>query len=817
MHKKFPVDDVVVPLRDALLSAGCAILEAPPGAGKSTRVPLRLLDHFGADQGRILMLEPRRVAARSVATFMASQLGEPVGQTVGYRTRTDTRVSAATRLEVVTEGVLTRMALSDPELQGISLVIFDEFHERSLNADLGLALVSEIREAFRPDLGLLVMSATLDCGPLVTLLNAPVIRSEGRSFPVDVMYRPPAPRQDWRDHCVQKICSVAGDAQVVLVFLPGRADIRRVARGLSESGLSLPIAELHGGLPLAQQQQVLDSARNGDALIVLTTNVAETSLTIEGVTHVIDSGLAREPVYDPARHRSRLVTRRISEASARQRSGRAGRLGPGCCVRLWPESEVMASHQKPEIARVALDQLVLDLARWGCREPQQMHWLEAPPLPAWQSAVARLRDGGALDRQGGLTDHGAAIASLGVEPALAMLILAGREQGLPVAAARVAALLSERDILNGQGVDLRSRLQALESHPDRHRLLLAEAQRLLPGRPPRDSNDWRDCLGGLLARVYPRQVARLRQGQGNRYQMMDGPGVQLPPGDSLAGTQWLLILDTDGQPRDVRIRLAMPLEESDLQSVMAQHGQWHEQIGWDSERQRVTGWRQHRLGAIVLQNQPMESLSAEQQIQGLLEGLRGDGLRLLPWSESCRQWQARVTKLAAVDESAWPDVSDAALLENLERWLAPFLAGMRTLQDLKRVAVHDALNLLLTEDQHKHLQRCMPEAIVIPTGRRVQLDYKGDTVVLAVKLQELFGLTQLPLIAEGKLTISAHLLTPAGRPAAITDNLERFWRENYQAVRKDLRGRYPKHPWPEDPLTALATAATKKRMSSDST
>jgi ATP-dependent helicase HrpB len=357
MQKKFPVDDVVVPLRDALLSAGCAILEAPPGAGKSTRVPLRLLDHFGADQGRILMLEPRRVAARSVATFMASQLGEPVGQTVGYRTRTDTRVSAATRLEVVTEGVLTRMALSDPELQGISLVIFDEFHERSLNADLGLALVSEIREAFRPDLGLLVMSATLDCGPLVTLLNAPVIRSEGRSFPVDVMYRPPAPRQDWRDHCVQKICSVAGDAQVVLVFLPGRADIRRVARGLSESGLSLPIAELHGGLPLAQQQQVLDSARNGDALIVLTTNVAETSLTIEGVTHVIDSGLAREPVYDPARHRSRLVTRRISEASARQRSGRAGRLGPGCCVRLWPESEVMASHQKPEIARVALDQL----------------------------------------------------------------------------------------------------------------------------------------------------------------------------------------------------------------------------------------------------------------------------------------------------------------------------------------------------------------------------------------------------------------------------------------------------------------------------
>jgi ATP-dependent helicase HrpB len=811
MQNEFPVDEVVEPLLDALQQAGCAILEAPPGAGKSTRVPLCLLNRSGTGQGRILMLEPRRVAARSVATFMAAQLGEPVGQTVGYRTRTDTRVSTATRLEVVTEGVLTRMALSDPELQGISLVIFDEFHERSLNADLGLALVREIREAFRPDLGLLVMSATLDCGPLVAMLDAPVIRSEGRSFPVNVIYRPPAPRQDWRDHCVQQVCSVAEEAQVILVFLPGRADIRRVARSLSESGLSLPVNELHGGLPLAQQQQVLEAAKNGGSLIVLTTNVAETSLTIEGVTHVIDSGLAREPAYDPARHRSRLVTRRISEASARQRSGRAGRLGPGCCLRLWSESEVMASHQKPEIARVALDQLVLDLARWGCREPGQMHWLDAPPAPAWQSAVARLRDGGALDAQGGLTEHGAAIAQLGVEPALAMLILAGREQGLPVAAARVAALLSERDILNGQGVDLRSRLQALEANPERHRPLLAEAQRLLAGKPG-DSSDWRQNLGELLARVYPRQLACLRQAQGNRYQMMDGPGVQLPPGDSLSGTQWLLILDTDGQPRDARIRLAMPLEEADLQSVVAQRAQWHERIGWDRERQRVTGWRQRRLGAIVLQSQPMASLTAEQQTWGLLEGLRADGLGLLPWSEDCRQWQARVTTLAALDESDWPDVSNEGLLGNLDSWLAPFLAGMRTLQDLKRVPLSDALNLLLTPEQRTCLQRDMPETITIPTGRRVRLDYTGDTVVLAVKLQELFGLTRLPVIAGGKLTISAHLLTPAGRPAAITDNLERFWRENYQAVRKDLRGRYPKHPWPEDPLAAQATVLTKRRL-----
>lgn len=807
------VDAILPDLSDALVNHGCALLEAAPGAGKSTRVPLSLLKAGWGSAGRILMLEPRRVAARSVASFMASQLGEPVGQTVGYRTRTDTRISAGTRLEVVTEGVLTRMALSDPELRGIALVIFDEFHERSLNADLGLALVREIREAFRPDLGLLVMSATLDCGPLVTMLDAPVIRSEGRSFPVNITYRAPLPRQDWREHCVQQVCAVVDEARVILVFLPGRADIRRVAQGLSGAGLGLPVRELHGGLPLAQQQQVLDAAGNGESMIVLTTNVAETSLTIEGVTHVIDSGLAREPVYDPARHRSRLVTRRISEASARQRSGRAGRLGPGQCLRLWSESEIMASHQQPEIARVALDQLVLDLARWGCREPDQMCWLDTPPKPAWQSAVARLQDGGALDAQGGLTERGEAIARLGIEPALAMLVLMGKEVGLPVTSARLAALLTERDILSGQGVDLRSRLQALDSNPDRFGALLAEARRLLPGKV-QDAQDWRSHLGKLLARVYPRQIARLRQTDGNRYQMVEGPGVQLPPGDSLIGSCWLLILDTDGQPRDARIRLAMPLEESDLAEVMATQAQWHEETGWDRQRQRVTGRREHRLGALVLQSQPMEVLTPEQQLQGLLDGLRMDGLALLPWSEGCRQWQARVTKLAKLDDGDWPDVSDRALLENLESWLAPFLAGMRSQQDLQRLPLQDALNLLLSPEQKHYLQRNMPETITIPTGRQVRLDYTGDTVVLAVKLQELFGLRALPAIAGGKMAISAHLLTPAGRPAAITDNLERFWQENYGAVRKDLRGRYPKHPWPEDPLNAQATGATKRRLNS---
>lgn len=811
MRNDFPVDEVLPALGEALRQSGCAILEAPPGAGKSTRVPLDLLASGFADSGRILMLEPRRVAARAVATFMASQLGEPVGRSVGYRTRSDTRVSAETRLEVVTEGVLTRMALNDPELHDIALVIFDEFHERSLQADLGLALVSEIREAFRPDLALLVMSATLECGPLEALLQAPIIRSEGRSFPVDVSYLPPAPRQDWRAHCAQQIRAVAGDAQVTLVFLPGRGDIRYLERALSGEELGQTVMALHGGLRLAQQQQVLERAGRGEPLIVLATNVAETSLTIEGVTHVIDSGLAREPIYDPARHRSRLVTRRISDASARQRSGRAGRVGPGRCLRLWSQSDVLASHQKPEIERVALDQLVLDLARWGCRAPQQMAWLNEPPGAAWDSAVTRLRHGGVLDSQGGLTQKGEAIAQVGIEPALAMLILAGREQGLAVTAARVAALLSERDILYGQGTDLRSRLQALDQTPERYANLLSEAGRLHP-KHARDSQDWRSRLARLLAELYPQQVARLRQADGRRYQMVDGPGVQLPPDDSLVGAPWLLVLDTDGQPRDARIRLAMPLQDSDLETVIAAHGQWHERVGWDPKRQRVTGQQEQRLGAVVLRRQALASLTPEQQTQGLLEGLRKQGLGLLPWSESSRQWQARVSKLKALDHELWPDVTDNALLACLDRWLLPFLAGMRTLQDLQRLPLRDVLNQMLSTEQQQRLKQHMPEAVTIPTGRQVQLDYTGATVVLAVKLQELFGLRALPVIAQGRLTISAHLLTPAGRPAAITDNLERFWQENYGAVRKDLRGRYPKHPWPEDPLSAEATSLTKRRL-----
>ncbi|WP_348680456.1 ATP-dependent helicase HrpB [Alcanivorax profundi] len=811
MPSNFPVDDVISQLIQALDEYGRAILEAPTGAGKSTRVPLALLKTGWSSRGKILMLEPRRVAARSVATFMASQLGEQPGGRVGYRTRSDSRTGPDTLIEVITEGILTRMLLTDPELKGVSMVVFDEFHERSLQADLGLALVREVREVFRPDLGVLVMSATLDSESLQTWLDAPVIRSEGKRFQVDVRYAAVPGRTDWRTHCLREVVTVAHCTGVMLVFLPGQADIQWLAGQLRESGLAERVRMLHGSLPLSEQQAVLDEARAGVQMIILATNVAETSLTIDGVTHVVDSGFIREPLYDPARHRSRLVTRRVSESSARQRAGRAGRRGPGHCIRLWAESEVLARYTAPEIHRVGLDGLVLDLARWGCSQPDGMEWLDPPPGGAWRSAVDRLTSAGVLDRQGALTPLGQAVSSVATEPALAILVIAGREIGLVETASRLAALLSDRDPFQGLGVDVRDRLQALEQRPQQYGSLLDEARRLAGGKH-RDESDWRQGLGALLACTFPQQVARQRPGRDGVYQMVDGPGVRLPERDRLLGHEWLVVLDTDGQPRDARLRLVMPLDERAVTAVLDKHARWRKRAGWDSERGRVTGRREQVLGNLVIESHPLAELSAEQCIEGLLQGVREAGLdNALPWDEEARQWQARVARMASL-ESGWPAVDDSTLEATLEQWLAPFMAGMRRLDDLRKLPLQHALDVMLTLEQRQALDAQLPARVAIPSGRNATLDYRSEHVVLAVKLQELFGLGALPTLAKGRLMITAHLLTPAGRPAAITNNLERFWRENYPAVRKELRGRYPKHPWPEDPLEATATALTKRRL-----
>ena len=799
-----PVDAVLPELCRCLAEQGGAVLEAPPGAGKSTRVPLVLLDAPWRDDGRILVLEPRRVAARAVAGFMAHQLGEPVGRTVGYRTRLDTRVSAATRIEVVTEGVLTRMLSNDPALEGYAAVLFDEFHERSLQADLGLALVQEVRQALREDLRLLVMSATLNVGPLAEGLALPTVRSEGRVFPVEVSHAPPGRDQDVWDHCARQVEALAGEG-TVLVFLPGVGEIERLRERLS---VSMPVQVLHGRLAGDAQAAVLE-APSGPR-VVLATNVAETSVTIEGVTVVVDTGLERRPSYDPRRHRSRLVTRRISQANADQRAGRAGRLGPGRCVRLWAREEVLARHIEPEIHQTGLESLVLDLARWGCRDPDQLFWLDPPPAGPWRAAVQRLRALGALDGQDAITDLGRRLNDLPLAPELAALAVRGRDAGLAASAARVAVLLSERMPGLDRQVDLAERLRRFSARPGDWPLLERALSRLNGDHKDRAAPD--NALGPLLADTFPERIARRRDGEEDRYLLADGSGARLPPGSPLAGGEWLVVLDTDGRPRDAVIRLAWALGPSEVPTLLARHAEWRDQVAWDDKAQKVRAERRHAVGAITVESQPLPSPSTAQVEYGLLDGVRQQGLRVLPWTDATRQWRARAAWLHRLEPERWPAMDDDTLLADLDTWLLPFLAGRRALRDLKSLPLLDALKLRLGPGQAGELTRRLPERVTVASGRAVTINYEAEGGPrLAVKLQECFGMESLPALAEGRLPLTAELLTPAGRPAAITADLAGFWRNGYGQVRKELRGRYPKHPWPEDPLVAPATGRTKAR------
>ena len=756
-----PVDAVLPELCRCLAEQGGAVLEAPPGAGKSTRVPLALLDAPWRGDDRILVLEPRRVAARAVAGFMARQLGEPVGHTVGYRTRLDTRVSAATRIEVVTEGVLTRMLSNDPALEGYAAVLFDEFHERSLQADLGLALVQEVRQALREDLRLLVMSATLDVGPLAEGLALPTVRSEGRVFPVEVSHAPPGRDQDVWDHCARQVEALAGEG-TVLVFLPGVGEIERLRERLS---VSMPVQVLHGRLAGDAQAAVLE-APSGPR-VVLATNVAETSVTIEGVTVVVDSGLERRPSYDPRRHRSRLVTRRISQANADQRAGRAGRLGPGRCVRLWAREEVLARHIEPEIHQTGLESLVLDLARWGCRDPDQLFWLDPPPAGPWRAAVQRLRALGALDGQDAITDLGRRLNDLPLAPELAALVVRGRDAGLAASAARVAVLLSERMPGLDRQVDLAERLRRFTARPGDWPLLQRALSRLNGDRKDGSAPD--GALGPLLADTFPDRIARRRDGEEDRYLLADGSGARLPPGSPLAGREWLVVLDTDGRPRDAVIRLAWALGPPEVPALLARHAEWRDQVAWDDKLQKVRAERRYGVGAIAVESQPLPSPSPAQVEQGLLDGVRQQGLRVLPWTEATRQWRARAAWLHRLEPEHWPAMDDDTLLAELETWLLPFLAGRRALRDLKNLPLLDALKLRLGPGQAGELTRRLPERATVASGRAVTINYEAEGGPrLAVKLQECFGMESLPALAEGRLPLTAELLTPARNCAAAT-------------------------------------------------
>lgn len=806
-----PVEEALPALCAALRDHGRAVLTAPPGAGKTTLVPLALLDEPWA-VGKIVMLEPRRLAARAAAERMASLLGEKAGKTVGFRIRGEAKTSSATRIEVVTEGILTRMLQSDPELPGISAVIFDEFHERSLNADLGLALCWEARGALREDLRLVVMSATLDAGPIAALMDhAPVVASDGRAFPVetrwlDAPWKAGARRiEDAVAALVRRAIEEAtGDA---LVFLPGVGEIERVRRALG--GVGAEVHALHGAMPFKDQRAALAPAKGRK--IVLATAIAETSLTVEGVRIVVDAGLARRARFDAGAGMSRLVTDRASRAEADQRRGRAGRVAPGVCYRLWTKGEegAMAGFAPPEIAVADLAPLALELANWGA-EVADLAFLTPPPEGAMAEARALLAQLGALDG-GRITAHGRRLAAAPMHPRLAHMVLTAPDRAGRTAC-RLAALLEDRDPMRGAGADIAVRLRALagvDAPPQAMgaiKRIGAEAARL--ARRLSAKGDGGEA-GALVARAFPDRIALRRPGDMPRFLLSGGKGARLADDDGLAAQRLLAVADIDGADgREAVIRLAAPLSTSDVEDLFGAQIQWQEVCEWSRRERKVIARRRRMLGALVLEDQILRDAPPEAVAAGMADGVRDLGIAALPWTKAARRVQAR-TVWARTGGAQAPDLSDEGLLAHMDEWLTPHLVGMSSAGDLARLDVAALLRDALGWDGAQAVDRVAPSHFTAPTGTNAPIDYSGAAPSAAIRLQELFGLNVHPIVAGAPLLLE--LLSPAGRPVQMTADLPGFWQSSYGDVRKDMRGRYPRHPWPEDPASAAPTKRVKPR------
>ena len=838
-----PIDEVLPALRQALRERHEAVLEAPPGAGKTTRVPLALLNEPWLAGQRIVMLEPRRLAARAAAERLASELGEKVGETVGYRIRLDSNVGPNTRIEVVTEGILTRRLQDDPALEGVGLLIFDEFHERSLDADLALALSLNGRELFRDEqpLKILLMSATLEGERLASLLNdAPVLRSEGRMFPVAMRWgRPFVPGEFIEPRVVQTVLDALNDERgSVLVFLPGQAEIRRVNQQLADAlgqRSDIVLCPLHGELDLSAQRAAIEPAPNGVRKVVLATNIAETSLTIDGVRVVIDAGLARVPRFDPGSGMTRLDTQRISRASATQRAGRAGRLEDGVCYRLWSEDQhaQLAAYGSAEILQADLAGLALQLSRWGVT-PEQLIWLDVPPSASYAQAQQLLERLGALREQPvlgwTLTPHGEAMAELPAHPRIAHLLLRGHALGLAQMACDVAALLGERDILRGAGADLHSRLVLLSGESRAARGGQGGVQRAKqlarqyrgymrgPAVAPVADPDHPRWLGALLALAYPDRVAQQRKPGGAEYRLANGRAALFSEVDGLMKQPWLVIADLGSRQgqREERIYLAAEFDPALLDNVLSEQVRCVDQLDWDEREGVLRAERQRKVGELVLTREPLTGLDETARTQALVNLVRRKGLALLPWTPELRQWQARVMLLRQLDldaqgQSEWPDVSDSALVLGLEAWLAPYLNRVSRLSHFASLDLSSIVHNVLKWPLPQRLDEQAPHHIKVPSGSSVRLDYSEQPPILAVRLQELFGLADTPRIAAGRQVVKLHLLSPARRPVQVTQDLANFWRSTYAEVKKDLKGRYPKHYWPDDPLVAEATARIKPR------
>jgi len=824
-----------------LQSRGAAVLEAPPGAGKTTMVPLALLDEPWLEGKTILMLEPRRLAARAAARRMASLLDQRVGETVGYRVHMDSAVGPLTRIEVVTEGILTRRLQHDQALDGVGLVIFDEFHERSIHADLGLALTLDARAALRPDLRLMAMSATLDGSAVARLMgDCPVVSCEGKLFPVKTQYFARDTGKRIEQTVVAAIRRALENEQgSILVFLPGMAEIRRVEDMLRRAitDTAIIIAPLHGTLSRAAQDAAILPAPEGMRKIVLATSIAETSLTIEGVRVVIDSGLMRVPRFDPNSGMTRLDTVRVTTSSADQRRGRAGRLCPGVCYRLWPEHTSLEPFTAPEILTADLAPLALELAAWGVTDPGTLKWLDPPPAGTFAQARELLIELEAIDAKGTLTPLGRKVADLGAHPRLGHMMVRAAVMGCAAQACDLAAILSERDVLHGgEDPDIRSRLDLLSRNrhgADAARLVHATARywqqrignqepgfrvkQLAPegaqgsGFRKEHASEGVQDPGPLLALAYPDRIAQRRPGTSGSFLMRNGCGAQFSSPTPLANEEYLVVADLDAGGRSARIFLAAPYSLDDLLDQYGSQVIERRIVAWDDGKGAVIARRQRLLGALTLTDDPLTDVPDDERTAALIAGIRLRGINCLPWDTPDRQWQARVTFLRATLGDQWPEVTDAVLLDSLEHWLAPHLTGMRKLDEVKKLELSVILRSMLPWQQQRTLDSNAPTHFTVPSGSVVPVDYSTGTPMLAVRVQEMFGLLDTPRIAGGKVPVTIQFLSPAGRPVQVTQDLASFWRSTYQQVKKDLKGRYPRHHWPDDPLTAPPTSRAKRR------
>jgi ATP-dependent helicase HrpB len=821
-----PIDTVIPQLKQALRSEDAVILSAEPGAGKTTRIPLALLDEHWLNGKSIIMLEPRRLAAIRAAEYMAQQLNQSAGETVGYRIRGESKISESTRLEILTEGILTRMIQSDPALPQAGLIIFDEFHERSINGDLGLSLTIDVQQHLRPDLKILVMSATLDTGSIAALFGTPpVIQCTGRSFPVTTHYarqpvdalNAPAVAQS----IVQALRNEEGD---ILVFLPGQREIRKLESLLMERDLpgSILLCTLYGDASPQHQRAAFVHAPAGKRKVILSTNIAETSITIPGVRAVIDSGYMRAAQFDPRRGMSGLTTVRVSKASADQRQGRAGRDQPGSCYRLFTEEEFrqFSLYTQPEILLTDLAPLALDMALWGESDGKNLKFLDPPPAGNLTQAHQLLRRLGALDANNKITEHGKSMAALNVHPRLAHMLIEGKKRGFGPLACDIAAMLEERDVLRGRNEsenDLSSRYSAVVNGTvqDRHLVKRIHDQSAklkkmlqLPSVPFGKIKETHS-LGLLLAMVYPDRAAKRRQN--GQYQLSGNTVGALPKGSVLSSHEYLAVCDVDGAGSEVRIFLAEPLSKDDIYSAFKDQIEEKEEITWNEKEGMVVARRIEAFGALELSSKKIGP-DPEECKNIILAVIQREGIDSLPWDSAARSLQSRSEWLRSkhlVDPS-WPDLSDRALTATLEHWLRPYLDGITNRTQIKKIAMETIIRGMFSYQQLQQLDRLAPTHLTVPTGSRITIDYAASQPALSVRLQEMFGETETPTIGGGKEKVLIHLLSPARRVLAVTQDLPSFWKNAYPDVRKDMRGQYPKHVWPEDPLSAIPTRKTKK-------